>query len=481
MQSGLPRLQDVLTIPERNWLRGKTVCTLSPATANVEVLVKLLDAGMTGLRIQMALYDQKAQLDVLRKVREAKSLRPHLPCAVLMETRGELLVGVTKHHQPVTLVTGQELQVVNSAGVEGDNSTLVCAHEALPRLMKIGEFVYFDEGAVIGQVTETLAHGGLMQIVQGGEVGERRSVTIPGAVLNTPPLSDRDEDDLNAVVLKQNVDFLVLSQVHYAAAVEQVRDLLVSKGSTVRLLVKIQNREILEELDEVLQACDGILLSPLELGLDVSTAVYSMVQDAILAQANARGKPVLLLGDNTSRTLAQQRLEASVLSTALILGVDGLVLPKASSLETQIQAIEQWKGLCKGLETSSHFQGHARHSRKLAYRNQNATETACETAVQASEEAEVRVLVVMPNPDFALNVLHRFKPLVPVLLVHHQDQPLVCLTAGCFAIKAETDAEGLEAALSKAKEWGMALEGDRALVLASAGLQVNSLKVLTVP
>jgi len=486
VRSRLPRLQEVLAMPERTWVRGKTVCTLTSATASVEALVKLLDAGMTGLRIQMAIYDQKAQLEVLRKVREAKNLRPHSSCAVLMEVRGgELVLGLLKHHQSVTLVAGQEVQLVNSTGVEGDSSTLVCIHEALPRLLKAGDSVYFDEGAVICQVTETMGNGGLLQVVEGGEIAERRTVTLPDAALNGPPLTDRDEDDINTVVLKQGVDFLVLSQVRSAAAVEQVRDLLASKGSSVRILVKLQNREILEELGSVLQACDGLLLSPLELGLDLPTAAYSMVQDAILAQANALGKPVLLLGDNTSRSLAQQRLEASALSTALILGVDGLVLPKAASLDAQLQAIEQWRALCRGLETSAHYQAHARYARSLAHRSQVAAESACETAVQASEEAQARVLVILPNPDFSLEVLHRFKPLVPVLLVHLQEQPLVNLTAGCFAIKVANDSEAknLQEALNKAKDWGMAAEGDRALVLGTAGLQgsLGALRVISVP
>ena len=486
MKSRLPRLQEVLAIPERSWVRGKTVCTLTPTTATVEALVKLLDAGMTGLRIQMTLFDQKAQLEVLRKVREAKNLRPHLSCAILMEVRGgELVLGSLKHHQAVTLVSGQEVQLINSVGVEGDSSTLVCAHEALPRLLKVGDYAYFDEGAVICQVTETTGNGGVLQVVEGGEIFERRSVTLPGANLNAPPLTDRDEEDINTVVLKQNVDFLVLTQVRGAAAVEQVRDLLASKGSSVRLLVKVQNQEMLEELGEALQACDGLLLSPFELGLDVPTAAYSMVQDAILAQANALGKPILMLGDNTAQWLAQERLQTSALSTALILGVDGLVLPKTTSLDVQLQAMEQWRALCRGLETSAHFQAHARYARTVAHRSQVAAETSCETAVQAAEEADARVIVVLPNPDFSLSTLHRFKSLVPVLLVHLQDQPLVNLAAGCYAIKVQNDSEtqSLREALDKAKEWGMATEGDRALVLGSAGLQgsLGALRVISVP
>ena len=483
--STLPNFRELLAIPETSFARAKSICTLGTSTSTVEALVKLLDAGMSGVRILMSQYDQKAQLDVLRKVREAKGLRPQSPCCVLLETRGaDLVVGIIKHHQTITLAAGQEVQLINSAGVEGDSQTLICAYEYLPKLMKNGDFVYFDEGAVICMVTEVLSNGAMLVVVEGGDVSEKKSITIPGGVVSAPTLSDRDEDDITNVVLKQSVDYVVLSHVHSAAAVEQVRELLVSRGSSVKVLVKVQNRDVLEEFEDLITASDGIVISPFDLSLEVPPDRYAPVQEALIAHANARGKPVLLLNDISGKTAAWGRLENYALSTAIVTGVDGLVFAKSASAELLAQSIKDWKQLCAGLESSLHFRHHATHSRSHALRSSSALETACEACVLGATESHSSLIVLLPGPDFSLETMMKFRPLVPILVVSPHEIPASCLVAGCFAVKfvGDSEAHNVSEAINRAKEWGVVGKGQRAMVVSGTGYQssLGTIKVVTV-
>lgn len=481
-REGLPTVEDALAIPEHAFVRCKSVCTLSPGLCSVEALVQAIDAGVTAVRIQAAKFDQQAQSQAIQLIKEAKALRPQHQFATLLEVRGgELSLGEIANNAAVALVQGQTIQLVNSEGVVGDSSTLTCAFEYLPRVLSLSDKVYFNDGAVVCQVTEVLSHGAALTVIEGGEVLRGQSIAMPSSPLNLPPLTSADEDDITQVVQKLGVDFIVLSQVRSASAVERVKTGLQTRNLPTKLLVKLQNITILEELEAVFNHCDGVVICAFDLGLVVPRERVSLVHEAIIAHGNARGKPVLLLSDRPAlRSAPSRRLQATVISTDVVIGIDGLIHPPYDTSDLLKQEVAAFQTLCQAVESSAHYRHHVLFARSNALNSGSAMETVCAAAVQGASNAKAKLIVAVQGNDFPLGHLLKFRPMVPVVVVAPEEVPLACLLQGCVGFQYEVEAESrcVEEALEAAKKKGLVTAGSRALIL-TAGFQnsIGNVKV----
>ena len=479
---GLPTVEEALAIPEDAFVRCKSICTLTPGLCNVEALVQAMDAGVTAVRIQMAKFDQQAQTQAIQLIRDAKTLRPQHQFATMLEVRGgELSVGAISNHVPVAVVQGQTVQLVNSEGVIGDAGTLTCAFDYLPRVLSLADKVYFNEGAVVCQVTEVLSHGAALTAIEGGEVREGQSIAMPASPLNLPPLTSQDEDDITQVVQKLGVDFLVLNQVRGASAVERVKNGLQARNVSAKLLVKLQNITILEELEAVFNHCEGVIISAFDLGLVVPRERVALVHEAIIAHGNARGKPVLLISDQLpTRSAPSQRLQATVTSTDVVIGIDGLILPSYDTAEQLKQEVAAFQTLCRAVESSAHYRHHVLFARSNALNSGSAIETVCAAAVQGAAAAKAKLIVALPGKDFPLSQLLKFRPAIPMVVLASEESPLACILQGCVGFKYEAEAESrcVEEALETAKRRGLVKAGSRALII-SAGFQnsIGNVKV----
>lgn len=483
-QEEVPSVAKALEVPEHAFVRCKSVCTLTQALCNVEALVHVMDIGVTALRIPMARFDQKQQTEVIQMVNEAKAQRPNHPFAVMLEVRGgELYVGSIANNVTVPLVQGQSVQLVNSEGVLGDPSTLTCAYEFLPRVVTLADKVYFNAGEVVCQVTEVISHGATLTAIEPGDVHEGDNISLPASPLNLPTLTPQDEADITEVAIKLGVEFLVLTQARTAAAVERVKTGLQTRNASIRLLVKLQNLSILEELEAVLEHCDGVIICGFELGLVVPRERTALMHEAIIAHANARGKPVLLLSDKLpSSSLPSLRIYNSVISTDVVIGVDGLIHPPYETLSQVTYHVNNFQTLCKSVESSDHYHHHITFARSHALNTGSAIETACLAAVQGAKAAKAKLMIVQQTPGMPLSHLFKFRPAIPVLVLSTEDSPLACLLQGCFIMKYEQDAESrcVEDSLELAKKRKLAGPGSRVLAL-SSGLQnsVGSVRVIS--
>jgi len=481
-RESLPTVEEALAIPEHAFVRCKSVCTLTPGLCSVEALVQAMDAGVTAVRIQAAKFDQQAQMQAIQLIKDAKALRPQHQFATLLEVRGgELSLGAVANKAAVALGQGQTVQLVNSEGVVGDSSTLTCAFEYLPRVLSLSDKVYFNDGAVVCQVTEVLSHGAALTTIEGGEVREGQSIAMPASPLNLPPLTSADEDDITQVVQKLGVDFIVLNQVRSAAAVERVKAGIQARNLATKLLVKLQNVTILEELEAVFNHCDGVVICAFDLGLVVARERMTLVHEAIIAHGNARGKPVLLLSDRPARHSAPSvRLQTTVIGTDVVIGMDGLIHPPCDTPDLLKQEVAAFQTLCQAVECSAHYRHHVHFARSNALNSGSAMETVCAAAVQGAANARAKVIVAVQGSDFPLSHLLKFRPMIPVVVVAPEETPLACLLQGCvgFRYGAEAESRCVEEALEAAKKRGLATTGSRALVL-SAGFQnsIGNVKV----
>ena len=217
---------------------------MGPACWDVEMMIKMLDAGMDVCRLNFSHGDHKTHGQTVDNLREALKQRPNKTCAIMLDTKGpEIRTGMLRDSKPVDLVAGQELTIVTDASIEGDNRKIACTYKQLPQTVSIGSTIFIADGSLTCEVIEILDGGVKVIVKNSAKLGERKNMNLPGAIVDLPTLTEKDEDDITDFGLKKGIDMIAASFVRKAADIDYIRDVLGPRGSHIKIISKIENQE----------------------------------------------------------------------------------------------------------------------------------------------------------------------------------------------------------------------------------------------
>jgi pyruvate kinase len=301
--------------------RTKLHATLGPASADEAVLRGLIEAGIDGCRINFshAATDQAAQLvELMRRLGPRVAIRQDLQGPRI---RVGCLPGGAR-----ALRAGESVTLTPEPGAAG---AIPIDCPELFGALESGRPILLDEGQLELRVVEAGADAARCEVVHGGLLQERKGLNLPGTRLPLPALSAKDRSDL-AVGVGLGVDFVSLSFVQSAADVREARQALAELGSaSTRLVAKIERAEALAELEEILDAVDGISIARGDLGLEVGIENLPSVQATIVAACRRRGRLVQIGGEVLHSMISAPRpTRSEVADVALMVsqGVDGISL-----------------------------------------------------------------------------------------------------------------------------------------------------------
>lgn len=221
----------------------------------------MLDAGMNVASLNFAGGDHKTHLKAFDNLKEALKQREDKSCAVMLDTKGpEIKTCGLRENKDVHLVKGQELIITIDAQIEGDNTRVACTYKQLCETVIVGSPIFIDDGGLSCEVVE-IQDNGVKVIVQNDyTLGERKNMSLPGAIVDLPSITEKDEVDLCEFGIKFGVDIVAASFIRKAEDVEAVRTLITDKGGKVKIFAKIENREALSNYEEIVEAADGIII-----------------------------------------------------------------------------------------------------------------------------------------------------------------------------------------------------------------------------
>jgi pyruvate kinase len=223
----------------------------------------------------------------VRAIREAVRQRPGSHVAIMLDTKGpEIRTGLLKEHKPITLVEGQDLVISTDYSLEGDASTISCSYKSLPSSVKPGSMVLAADGTLMMEVKECRADSVLVRVMNDVTIGEKKNMNLPGVVVDLPTITAKDEDDLVNFGLKYGVDMIAASFVRKARDIEVIRGVLGPGGRHIKIIAKIENQEGLHNYDEVLRACDGIMVARGDLGMEIPIEKVFLAQKMMIRKAN---------------------------------------------------------------------------------------------------------------------------------------------------------------------------------------------------
>lgn len=269
--------------------KTRIVCTVGPASE--DKLAELINAGMDVVRINFSHGSYAEQADKVDKFFEARKTA-NKPVALLLDMQGpEVRTGKLKE-APVVLEPGNTFTLVNE-DIEGDETQTSVSYKELYKDVKVGTRILLDDGLIAIDVTEIRGKDIICVVANGGKLGNRKSINIPGISLRLPALKEKDIQDLIDAA-KHHFDYVAASFVRNKDDVMQVRKVLDENGGKdIKIVCKIENQEGLDNLEEIIDNSAGIMIGRGDLGVEVPCYEVPIAQKNIIKLCNKKGKIVI--------------------------------------------------------------------------------------------------------------------------------------------------------------------------------------------
>lgn len=311
----------------KNRRKTKIIATMGPACNSIETLAPLILAGVDVVRLNMSHGDYASHLGNIETIRAVeKKLEKHI--CILGDLQGpEIRTGKLKDKK--IRLEPDQLVCLTPDACEGDNEKVQITHETLYQDVSPGQMVYMSDGAITLHVEEIQGHNVICRVQRGGELGERKGLNFPGATLSLPFLIEKDYSDI-LFLIKQNVDFIAASFVRTAEDLRRMRSFMDKNYCNgIKIIAKIETQQAVDNLDEIVLACDGIMVARGDLGVEIPIAEVPLVQKQIIAVANKRGIPVITatqMLDSMTYNAYPTRAEVTDVANAIIDGTDSIML-----------------------------------------------------------------------------------------------------------------------------------------------------------
>ena len=454
--------------------KTKIVCTMGPNTDNREIMKELALNGMDVARFNFSHGDHaehKHRLEILESEREELGI----PIASLLDTKGpEIRTGKLKDGKKVTLKEG-DLYTLTTEEIVGDETRGYINYAGLAEDVKPGDRILIDDGLIELHVREVNGTDIVCRIENGGELGEKKGVNVPGVRVKLPALTDKDKEDIRFGV-DAGFDFVAASFVRNADAIREIREILDEKGSAMQIIAKIENEEGIENIDSIIEASDGIMVARGDMGVEIPAEKVPHIQKMIIRKCNLACKVVITatqMLDSMIRNPRPTRAEVSDVANAVYEGTDAVMLSGETAMGSYpIEAVRMMSQIAEESEKYLDYMFYQR--RKVSAENlRNISNTVCYSSVATASDLEAPVIVAPSVSGFTTRMLSKWRPkaliagLSPSMTAVRQMQ-LYWGVKPFHAKRAESTDALLFASVELLKEKGIVKEGE--IVVATAGV-----------
>ncbi|EPQ18048.1 Pyruvate kinase isozyme M1 [Myotis brandtii] len=496
------------------------ICTIGPASRSVEMLKEMIKSGMNVARMNFSHGTHEYHAETIKNVRtatESFASDPILyrPVAVALDTKGpEIRTGLIKGSgtAEVELKKGATLKITldNAYMEKCDENTLWLDYKNICKVVEVGSKIYVDDGLISLQVKEKGADFLITEVENGGTLGSKKGVNLPGAAVDLPAVSEKDIQDLKFGV-EQNVDMVFASFIRKASDVHEVRKVLGEKGKNIKIISKIENHEGVRRFDEILEASDGIMVARGDLGIEIPTEkmLESMIkkprptraEGSDVANAVLDGADCIMLSGETAKgdypleAVRMQHLIAREAEAAMFHRQLFEELVRGSRHSTDLMEAMAMGSIAREAEAAIYHLQLFEELRRLAPITSDPTEATAVGAVEASFKCCSGAIIVLTKSGRSAHQVARYRPRAPIIAVtrNHQTARQAHLYRGIFPVVCKDPVQDAWAedvdlrvnlAMNVGKARGFFKKGDVVIVLTGwrpgSGF-TNTMRVVPVP
>ena len=334
------------------------------------------------------------------------------PIGILADLQGpRIRTGTLEGGEQVELKTGAEV-FITTEEVPGHDGRISIPYAALPREVEPGSPLLLDDGSIELRVTEVLPQGTRARVVSGGILGEHKNVNLPGVTLTLPVLTEKDLTDLD-FALTQQVDYLGVSFARKATDIERMNELVQARGGSASVIAKVERREALSNLDDLLSVSDGVMVARGDLGVELSLERVPMAQKEILRKAaeyHTVSVTATQMLDSMRHSPRPTRAEASDVANAILDGTDAVMLSGETSIGAYpVEAVEMLVRIAQEVEQTLPW---LQHREVFPLTPPHAMSHA---VTSIAHQLEARAIVVFTRSGYSAQQVSTTRPQVPIL------------------------------------------------------------------
>ena len=377
--------------------KTKIICTLGPAVDNEDMIRALIRTGMNAARFN---FSHGSHEEHLNRLNLLKSVRDSMgrPVAAILDTKGPEIRIRSFETKSISLEAGDSF-TLTTREVQGNGSLVSVTYPELHKEVSVGQEILIDDGLVALKVEEINGQDIRCVVENGGALSANKSINIPGVHIHLPALTEKDVSDIRFGV-ENDFDFIAASFVRRAAAVQAVREVLDRfGGQEVRIIAKIENQEGVDNIDEILEAADGIMVARGDLGVEIPAAKVPILQKQIIRKGLQAGKPVITatqMLDSMMRNPRPTRAEVSDVANAVFDGTSCVMLSgETAGGKYPLEALTAMVNIVEEAEQSIHYWRQFEKRRVIPASNINdaITHTCCLTA----KDLEAKAILAATN------------------------------------------------------------------------------------
>jgi pyruvate kinase len=398
--------------------RAKIVATIGPASQSEQAIESLLHAGMDVARLNFSHGTHADHGMIFQRLRSVAK-RLSLPLTIIQDLQGPKIRTGDLSNGKVELRSGRKLTLTTQA-ILGDENQVSVDFPGLPRAVKPGSRVLLDDGNLELLVTSVSGTQVETEVLLGGTLKPHKGVNLPGANLDIPGFTSKDEEDL-AFGLDLPVDGVAISFVRTAEDVKRVRqaaERLSTEHGDVPIIAKLERAEALQNLDEIIEVADGVMVARGDLGVEMSPETVPIAQKRIIQAANERARIVITatqMLDSMINNPRPTRAEASDVANAVFDGSDAVMLSgETATGKYPIQAVEMMSAIV--LQAESHMAVWGRWRGVIeAGASEDDTFYLTMAANELAHDRNVSALAAFTESGRTARVLSKTRPGVPIL------------------------------------------------------------------
>jgi pyruvate kinase len=394
--------------------KTKMVCTLGPATDSRATLIKMAKAGMNMARLNMSHgthAEAAARIDMVKSVRSELGL----PIAIMLDTKGPEVRLKTFKNGREELKEGDTFTLVAS-DIEGSKEAVSISFFDLYKYLKTGDAILADDGNIEFKVKNIDKTNIVTEVVVGGIISNRKSLNFPDIEIDMEFLSDIDKEDM-AFGVKQGVDWIALSFVRTAADVAVVKDYLKTVGgSDIALMSKIENRQGVNNMDEIIAISQGIMVARGDMGVEIPFEELPGIQKTLIKNCYRAGKVVVTATQMLESMITNARPTRAEISDVANAVYDGTSATMTSG-ETCIgkYPVETVKTMAKIIKKAECGINYKKRFYELEPIIDSVTDAISHSATTAAHDLDARAIITVTMSGTTARKISRYRPLVPIV------------------------------------------------------------------
>ena len=466
-----------------NRRRVKIICTIGPATESPDVLEQLILQGMNAARLNMShgFHDWHARtIKTIRTIADQKGV----PLAILVDLQGPRIRVGTLPGESIQLQTDQPVYVIEGSQKEkesghppSDPQQIPIGYPSLMKDIRSGARILMDDGLIELIVENVEDRGFLCRVKTGGWLKSRKGVNFPDSQLSTPSFTEKDQHDLQ-FALKHDVDYVALSFVRSPDDVNHLKEQIKLLGKDVPVIAKIERPEAVEQLDQILQAADGVMVARGDLAIEMSPEDIPVLQKRIISSANNHRRLVITatqMLESMTKSPIPTRAEATDVANAVFDGTDAVMLSAETSAGNYpIESVRVMNRIVRRAED----EGISRIECGSVQIGKEATvpEAVCAAAAAAAKTINAKAIVALTESGSTARLISYHRPAVPIVALTPSKQVQCqmslywCVLSYVMKPIGDTD-HRIQEAEKLIKQEGLAKPGDRLVIL--TGVQAH--------